>query len=987
MTTKAKKGQNDPSRFEGTGISYKAKLIGVETVPEARGDQMCQEAITKLKNSVKISGQHKQKIFVNVTLEGLKIIDAISLPHDTESKLLSDVSSKKFKPHLVLHTHPVHRISFISRDTVDNRAFGYIFGEGDGSHKFFAIKTAAAAEQLVLALRDLFQVVYEMKKKEVEEAKEKIEKGEISVETENLENSQPSGDGSTSGTGQTPQTQSADAENIYQVPPNNAPVNPAAQAEEVANLLDLEDQAEHILKGIEQIKNLEFDSIGEEPTTSPVSPPTSPFAKLAPPSAAAPGQADPWGSPAPAAAAGGAQAPTSALGDLAGLQTSPFPNISMNPGFQQPQPGFPGTPFPGQGFGGQPQFGLPAGGLPVTKDPFANDPFRAGAQPGAVPPAGGFHTANPFGTQAFGGQQQAFGMQQPRPGAPVAPMAMMPGILPHGMMGQPQPGVMANPFAAQQQQQQPQQLTNAFGEENPNLLMPIRQDGGAQDGKGEADQTKARSKSPREDLFGDLLDIKKTAPPAAKTPKDMFAQISAGEKKSMNQLKTETTGQQPPPAAQASDPFGDVDSIAADKTRSLFSNEADEDPFDTSHIPSLPPAPQPSQQTSQKTNTFVPTDAVAPPVPRRNLTPNVPPDSQPNSSSSSPASPLFSPPLSSMPSSNPPQISPPPRPGKSNSRSVGGTPVHQPSTSIKQFKISESPDSSFSACDTSINNSFMLPSPDEPPPPLPSLPNINAPPPPPPRPKSSASSTASPLPSEMSSPHLRHSSSNQSVESKVSDQSSVKVISGDSAAPGHRDSRDKQAKQNGETKTTPLKNNSPFDPDPFCVPIRSSSSKKQTVTSSSTHSSSTSSSSSNNQSIPSTSDPFSPENFGFPKSDPFSSSQSILESDSSKDTSFGDTPATKSDGEDPFGLPLHLTPGFKVTAKFGNDPFEDSFNGSLGNNAEKWDPFASGFDGELPPKSSNDTDPWGSSPFGNVDAFGAPPQPVNGNSTGQTLLD
>ena len=60
-------------------MSYKAKLIGIETVPEARGDQMCQDAITKLKGQVKQSGQHKQKIFVNVTLEGLKIVDAISM--------------------------------------------------------------------------------------------------------------------------------------------------------------------------------------------------------------------------------------------------------------------------------------------------------------------------------------------------------------------------------------------------------------------------------------------------------------------------------------------------------------------------------------------------------------------------------------------------------------------------------------------------------------------------------------------------------------------------------------------------------------------------------------------------------------------------------------------------------------------------------------------------------------------------------------------
>ena len=51
MFVSEKSTKNSPSRFEGEGVVFKAKLIGVEPVSDARGDKMCQEAMQKLKVS------------------------------------------------------------------------------------------------------------------------------------------------------------------------------------------------------------------------------------------------------------------------------------------------------------------------------------------------------------------------------------------------------------------------------------------------------------------------------------------------------------------------------------------------------------------------------------------------------------------------------------------------------------------------------------------------------------------------------------------------------------------------------------------------------------------------------------------------------------------------------------------------------------------------------------------------------------------------
>lgn len=105
--------------------------------------------------AIRAAGEHKQRITIHVTIDGLRLRDE--------------------KTGDSLYHHPVHKISFIAQDMTDSRAFGYIFGSPDSGHRFFGIKTDKAASQVVLAMRDLFQVVFELKKKEIELARQNIQ--------------------------------------------------------------------------------------------------------------------------------------------------------------------------------------------------------------------------------------------------------------------------------------------------------------------------------------------------------------------------------------------------------------------------------------------------------------------------------------------------------------------------------------------------------------------------------------------------------------------------------------------------------------------------------------------------------------------------------------------------------------------------------------------------------------------------------------------
>ncbi|CAF1474884.1 unnamed protein product, partial [Didymodactylos carnosus] len=132
--------QSEPA---GDGISFKAKLFGVEELDESGKDQVCLDAMTRLKAFVKSKKESKQKIRITFTSSGVNLID--------ESTQMS------------LGFHEIERISFIIPDPKDKRTFGYIYEEKNDRHQFWAFKTegAVCAALVVSELNRILEIAFE----------------------------------------------------------------------------------------------------------------------------------------------------------------------------------------------------------------------------------------------------------------------------------------------------------------------------------------------------------------------------------------------------------------------------------------------------------------------------------------------------------------------------------------------------------------------------------------------------------------------------------------------------------------------------------------------------------------------------------------------------------------------------------------------------------------------------------------------------------
>ncbi|KAF6734434.1 Disabled-like protein 2 [Oryzias melastigma] len=129
------------SRFHGDGVRYRAKLIGLDPVPDSQGEKMCWDSMMKLKGLEAVArrqGKHKQKIWLKISSSGLKIVEE--------------------RTGYLLHDQDKSRISSLTKDTSDPRALAYVYHHED-SYVLFYIKTANLADPVLLDIKEVCQQV------------------------------------------------------------------------------------------------------------------------------------------------------------------------------------------------------------------------------------------------------------------------------------------------------------------------------------------------------------------------------------------------------------------------------------------------------------------------------------------------------------------------------------------------------------------------------------------------------------------------------------------------------------------------------------------------------------------------------------------------------------------------------------------------------------------------------------------------------------
>uniref|UniRef100_A0AC35FJR0 PID domain-containing protein n=1 Tax=Panagrolaimus sp. PS1159 TaxID=55785 RepID=A0AC35FJR0_9BILA len=135
-----------PALTRGT-VEYGVKMLGFTEVSEAKGAHVIRDAIHAIRFQLQVSvststiPKKPHKVELHINTRGVQIIDA--------------------KSKLILHSHPLHKISFCADDKQDKRVFAYIASDDKNKHICYLFLSDKNAEQITLTIGEAFDLAFQ----------------------------------------------------------------------------------------------------------------------------------------------------------------------------------------------------------------------------------------------------------------------------------------------------------------------------------------------------------------------------------------------------------------------------------------------------------------------------------------------------------------------------------------------------------------------------------------------------------------------------------------------------------------------------------------------------------------------------------------------------------------------------------------------------------------------------------------------------------
>ncbi|KAE9555345.1 hypothetical protein FO519_001427 [Halicephalobus sp. NKZ332] len=126
-------------------VDYGVRFLGEKEVAEAKGAHVVRDAIHAIRFQVQVNrgmtssaAAKPRKVEIQINVHGVTVVDA--------------------KSKIIIHRHPLHKISFCADDKQDKRVFSYIAMNDEGKHICYLFLSDKLAEQITLTIGEAFDL-------------------------------------------------------------------------------------------------------------------------------------------------------------------------------------------------------------------------------------------------------------------------------------------------------------------------------------------------------------------------------------------------------------------------------------------------------------------------------------------------------------------------------------------------------------------------------------------------------------------------------------------------------------------------------------------------------------------------------------------------------------------------------------------------------------------------------------------------------------